>query len=128
MIPTHLTLKKGDTHHLEVVVTRENDLGVDVPVNLTGSKLWFTAKNKVSDTDVQAVIRKGTANTTLSGVDITDAPNGEALITLQPADTAIGNGTVFLHWDLQLKETDNTITTINAGRLALSDQVTLTST
>lgn len=127
MIPTHLTLKKGDTHHLEVIVTRKDENDVEVPVNLTGSKLWFTAKNKVTDLDTSAVIRKGTANTTLTGVDITDAPNGEALITLVPADTAIGNGTVFLHWDLQLKETDDTVTTINAGRLALSDQVTLTS-
>lgn len=125
--PTHLTLRKGDTHHLEVIVTREDEDGIDQPVDLAGAQMWFTAKNKTSDDDDEAIIRKGTANVSLTGIDITDAPGGEALITLQPGDTVVGTGTVFLFWDLQLKEADNTITTINGGKLALSEQITISA-
>ena len=127
MSATNFTLKKGDTHYLEVLVTRKDQNEVDQPVDLTGAKMWFTAKNRITDTDIEAVIRKGTNNASLSGVDITGAVDGEALVTLQPADTTVGKGTVFLFWDLQLEESDGTITTLNAGRLALSDQVTLSS-
>ena len=127
MSVTNFTLKKGDTHYLEVLVTRKDQDGVDQPVDLTGAGMWFTAKNKISDDDIDAVIRKGTSNVSLTGIDITGAVDGEALVTLQPNDTAVGKGTVFLVWDLQLEESDGTITTLNGGRLALSDQVTVSS-
>jgi hypothetical protein len=124
---TNLTLHKGDTHYLEVAVTREDSNGVDQPVNITDAKLWFTAKVDAKDLDEDAIIQKGTTNTTLSGIDITDAAGGEAVIKLDAADTEVGIGTQFLYWDLQMKETDNTITTLNSGRLALSDQITQAS-
>lgn len=121
-----LTLQQGDTHYLEAVITREDQNGVDQPVPLpTGTKLWWTAKTKKTDPDTAAVIRKGTTNAGLTGIDVTGTATGQCVVTLAPADTAnVGKGTVFLHWDMQLLELDGTLTTVNKGRLALTEEVT----
>lgn len=54
-------------------------------VNLTGKTLEFTAKRRSTDADADALIHKTSA--VGEGIDITDAPNGEFTVTLDPADT-----------------------------------------
>lgn len=130
MNPTNLTLKQGDTHFLEAVITRIDGDGIAQPVDLAPptTKLWFTVKKKPSDADSAAYIQKGTTSASLTGIDIENASAGEALITLDPEDTDdAGNGTQFYTWDLQLKEEDDVVTTVAGGRLALTEEVTSTS-
>lgn len=121
-----LSLKQGDTHFLDATITRKDSAGVDQPVPLpTGTKIWWTAKRKQTDDDADAVIRKGTANLSLTGIDITDENEGTCVITIDPADTTdAGKGTVFLWWDMQLRETNGVVTTVNEGRLALTEETT----
>lgn len=119
----NLKAPKGDTIVLDVTVVRD-----DVPVDLTNAEMWFTAKRKYTDLDDDAVIRLGTAGTTLTGVSITDAVNGKAVVDIPPdATDDLEAGTVTLLWDIQIEETGNVITTVASGRFALVDQVTISS-
>jgi len=68
---------RGDTGRLDVVVKQADGTAYD----LTGSTLFLTVKNALTDTDEQAVIRK----------EITehdDATEGESFFTLLEADNA----------------------------------------
>lgn len=123
----NLRATKGDSISLEADVVRVID-GVNQPVNLTGASVWFTAKRSYSDDDATAFIRKGTTNTTLDGIEVLDATGGQVVINIEPSDTSgLEAGTVMLLWDMQVLEADQTLTTVNYGRFALLDQVTLSA-
>jgi hypothetical protein len=129
-----ISARKGDTIPIEVRMTRSVP-GIDpfdepltYPVDLSGSvKIWFTAKRAHTDPDASAVIRLGTTNTGLSGVNVENPPNeGRARVTIPPASTTgLEAGTVFLIYDVQLLELDGTVTTVSNGRLALLDHITI---
>lgn len=110
-----VTATRGDTIDLEVTVTRDG-----APVDLTGADLWFTAKLKVKDADVDAVAQK----TVGSGITVTDAVNGEALITLDPADTDGLTKETTLYCDVQLVEASGRVTTVASGTLTILRDVT----
>lgn len=61
-----------------------NELGT--VVDITGAKIFFTVKNKSSDDDDHAVLKKDVTT-------LTDPQNGEAIIELTASDTAtlLGN-------------------------------------
>lgn len=107
-----LSIRSGDTPTWELTLTRDGEL-----VNLGGADIYFTAKRRVADTDVNAVFQK------IVGDGITVTGTGTADITLDAADTASLDG--LFHWDIQVSESDGTVTTVLAGRLLVKADVTL---
>lgn len=110
---------RGDTVRLPVVVTRPAGGAV---VDLSGCSLRFTAKRKRKDADADALLVK----TIGSGILISDAPAGLAVILIDPADTNAYTKQIALQCDLQLVEPDDTITTVADGTLTVTLDVTRT--
>lgn len=125
---TDIQMIKGDTTTFEVAVTRYNSTtGLDVPVNLTGSKVWFTAKRTRRDTDASAFVLLNSTINPSQIIIVAPATNGIISITLTPADTETFSDK-WLMYDVQLRESDNTITTVQSGRLELIRDSTKTRT
>lgn len=77
-----LTLRAKNTNVLDCFFISE----LGTIVNITGALIFFTVKNKTSDTDITAVLKKDISI-------LTDPTNGEAIIELTASETAtlIGN-------------------------------------
>jgi hypothetical protein len=95
-------------------------------VNLTGAKVWFTAKRAWTDADSAAVIA---LSTDLGGITITDASAGTARLTIPPAATASLTtppppSPLTLLYDIQVKEADGSITTVQQGHLLVRADIT----
>lgn len=117
---------KGDTQGFDVFVTKYNEVtGEDEIVNLTGAKAWFTAKRTSEDLDSAAIIKlDSVANP--SQVVITGV-TGKVRITLAPADT-VNSPVKWLEYDVQIKEVDGTVTTVQKGKLELTKNITRSTT
>lgn len=118
MSDLHLT--RGDSYSLSFAVT---DVGGSV-VNLTGYSLWFTAKNAYTDLDAAAVMQFEIS----SGITVTSYSGGTGTIDIAPADWATYTGTGHLVWDLQAKASDDTVTTVERGRIWVRQDTTITTT
>jgi hypothetical protein len=111
-----LELDRGDTGRYNMSFS----------VNLTGAKVWFTAKRYMTDADGAALIA---LSTTTSGITITDGPAGQASLVIPPAATAALTTPnpptpLALWYDIQVKESDGTVTTVQKGRLLITGDVT----
>ena len=109
-----ITIFKGDTEPLQFTIT--DTAGA---VNLTGQKVFFTVKKKVSDPDNYAIIRK-------SWTSHTNAVGGITSYTLQPSDTFKNPGTYF--WEIQLKGSGGAISTSSTGEFIIQPHLTYTTT
>lgn len=75
-----ITLQKGDTEFIELSLTNPDG----TPLNLAGiAQIYFTVKRRLSDPDSAAILSKSLG----SGIAITDAAAGSALIIIAGADT-----------------------------------------
>jgi len=93
------------------------------PLNITGAKFWFTAKNNYVDADERAVIRLDTA--LLGGVSIVDAARGLARVDVPPLATrALPDGIVRLVYDVQIREAGGSVSTIESGTIKIYPDVT----
>lgn len=110
---------RGDTNVYDVRVIRRN-----APVNLSGCKMWFTAKDDKDDLDVDAVIALDNQSHPLQIV-LTQPTAGRAQISLVPGDTVDLINNAF-YYDIQLLEESGIVTTIANGILHLEDDVTKT--
>jgi cyanophycinase-like exopeptidase len=99
---------RGDTIPLSIAVTREG-----TAVDLTGAALRFVAKRRLKDADVDALITK----TIGAGITVTDAAAGAAVIMIDPADTDGFLKGMTLQCEVQMVESDGTITTVAQGTL-----------
>lgn len=121
---TQRAMTRGDTFRFRVQVLRDpatKVLGIGPPVNLAGVlAAWATFKNNV------ALYDQGQLQKTLgSGVTVVDAALGIVEVTLDPLDTrGFADGPTKLVYDVQLKEADGSITTIDSGVLVVSPDVT----
>jgi hypothetical protein len=122
---TDIQMPKGDTQTFDVFVTRVNQVtGVEEIVPLAGARAWFTAKKVSTDSDANAIIAKDSV-TDPSEVVITDV-EGKVTITIIPADTVSYPGK-YLEYDVQVKEVDGTVTTVQKGRLELGKNITVST-
>jgi len=80
---TTLHITRGESGTFLLTVTNQT---TNVPIDITGAKVWFTVKNRVED--VNAIIAK--KNLAAGGVD------GQILITLPQTGLAIGQAQVFI--------------------------------
>lgn len=116
------TMYRGDTFVLDAQVKKDG-----VPVNITGWKVWFTAKRTYVEPDNVAVMRHD--SDALGGVTITDAVNGKVRVVTSPNATAgFPDGPVKLVYDLQTKDLANNIFTVETGTLTVLPDVTRATT
>lgn len=117
----NITINRGDTNTFQVTAIRANQV-----VNLTGAKMWFTVKEHIWDQDDDAVLA-------LNSVDdasqiVSSLPtSGQFQIQLTPADTDTLDRYAYLY-DVQVKEADGTVTTVQKGKLYLNKDVTRNAT
>lgn len=113
-----LDMKRGDTgvFLLQVKDTNGN------PYNITGGKVYFTAKRSPVEPDSQAVSQ---LSSPASGVLITDALSGKSTARMPATATvAFPDTPVVLGYDAQLVEADGTVTTFQEGALTVEPDFT----
>ncbi len=94
------------------------------PKDLTGSSIWFTAKNNYVDPDNQAVIALTLVPTGNGATSILDALRGLAHVTVNPLATrAQPDGIVRLVYDVQLKDAAGKLSTLESGTLKIFPDV-----
>lgn len=109
-----IIMVKGDTAVFDVPITRYNPTTDEYePVSLTGAKAWFTAKrNSYEADDTNAVIAK---NSTDDPANVAMSSNVVRVI-IDPEDTE-DYPDRWLVYDLQIKEADGTVTTVEYGSI-----------
>ena len=112
---TELSMYRGDTKSWPFTIEVNG-----VALNITGASFWFTAKNKISDADVDAVFQK----TVGDGITITSASEGKIEVKLAEGDTNTLTKRKRLHFDLQMKEASGDVSTPMAGVLVVDLDVT----
>lgn len=114
-----LSMYRGDTETFKVDIVA---VDTGLPLDLSGLDLRFTAKRKVTDADLDAVIVK----TSGAGIEL-GIPTGEALITVDPADTDDLAKTTTLLWDVQVTDVLGVVKTAATGRLRILADVSRTT-
>lgn len=111
---------RGDTAAWDFTVTEPDGTAVD----LTGaSGIRFTAKDRASDADADAVITR----TVGDGVTVTNAAGGIVRVQLEAADTSALSAPLSLVYDLQLADASGGIYTVAAGRLEIKPDISRTA-
>jgi hypothetical protein len=115
-----LVATRGDTNIYNVTVLRG-----DKTLDITGAKVWMTAKHFKTDADQNAVFQV-TSDT--GDINIYDPANGRVQINVQPFHTDSLLEDEVLYYDIQLKESTGQITTIGQGKLEVLTDVTQATT
>jgi hypothetical protein len=98
-----------------------------VPVDLTGARVWFTAKRAVADADGAAVIRLD--NQALGGVTVTSAVGGQFVVRSMPISTVNYPDTeTEMVFDVQVLDAAGRVSTAERGTLSLLADVTRATT
>ena len=110
-----LEIIRGDDTTISATITNQDDEAV----NLAGATVFFTVKRRKTDTDLEAVITKEVTSHTTPA-------SGETDIELTNEDTDIRPG-IYLY-DLQVKDNDDRIISINYGTLRIITDITRRTT
>lgn len=104
----------------------DNVFEIDLPIAIVeaSDKIWFTAKRHFSEADGSAVIRKGKNVAGLTGISVTDAPNGKFQVQVDAADTSALTDEALMY-DVKVKpQSSNKAQQIQRGVLRLRKVVT----
>lgn len=117
---TSVTIRRGDNTTLKVTVYQGT--ASTTVADLTGSKLYFTLKERENHPDSRAVISKNSEAG--GGMTIATPTNGIAEIELTSTETGgLKTGT---HWfDIQLKDSLEQVYTVLAGNIVVEADITL---
>jgi hypothetical protein len=107
---------RGDTNIYNLTVMR-----ADKEVNITGGKVWLTAKRELDDGDSEAVIA---VDSDQGDVIFTNPLKGKAQINIPPESTMNLDEDEAFHYDVQLREANGVVTTIATGKLELIPDIT----
>ena len=107
---------RGDTNIFNITVIRG-----DAVLNITGSKVWFTAKVNKEDVDSSAIIK---LDSSTPDVNIYAPVQGRVQVKIPPSATEGLDDDLALHYDVQLKEANGDITTIATGILRIEPDIT----
>lgn len=115
----NINMFRGDTQVLILTVLQDN-----IPVNISGSTIWMTAKRSVDDPDSSAVFQLVTP----TDITLTDPINGVAQIVIpasatQPL-TIEKNTTISLVYDVQIKTITDIVSTIDVGNIIIRPDIT----
>lgn len=105
-----ITVYRGDSFAVELVFTDQDGTAIDI----TGWKIFFTAKRRREDPDDAAALSITT--------DPTDPVNGRALVGRDNTFTQNLNGAYY--YDFQYKRTDGSIQTLISGSITFSPDIT----
>lgn len=108
----------GDDYDHDFVIFRAGS-----SLDLTGAKVWFTVKEKTTDSDSQAKLAYDSTDTT--EIEITDATAGKFTIHLKSDDTADLEG-VWLY-DIKTKLSTDKIIRIARGVIEFLPNITRAS-
>lgn len=119
-----LTAYRGDTFRTTATILTAAGTAFD----LTGCTVWFTVKAgaDVSADDSTALVRlywvSGGAS---SGIAVTTPTLGVAVVTLSPAQMTPLNQYGGYRYDLQVKDSNGDVTTVDSGKLIATNDITL---
>lgn len=116
---TDLQARRGDTESYDLALLD----ATGQPLNLgVITDIWFTIKRSPASTDADAIVQK----TIGDGLEVTDELGGLATVTLDAADLVglVGDTEVVLRWDVQIKDTDDRVTTVDDGGFTVVLDVT----
>lgn len=88
----------------------------NVPIDITGSKVYFTVKRRYLDTDAHALVVKETTSHS-------DPTNGKTSIVLNQVDTDQAEGSYY--YDFQIKDAANRITSTLRGVFTIVNDITI---
>ncbi len=115
-----MTIFRGDSLVYDVPQVKDRVTGV--PIDLTGGRMWFTAKKNYIDPDSLAPMRGDTVG---GEVVFTNPTNGQARVTIGPTATLLfPDGDVLLVFDVQFKSVAGIVTTVDAGTIRVRPDVT----
>lgn len=125
---TDFAIDRGETVTFDVPVVRWNPTTEQFdPVPLSGSKAWFTIKASTRDADTSALVSYNTVDDPANIIVVGNPDNGILRVSIPDTDTD-GLPQSYLPYDVQLKEADGTVTTIVKGFIAVSRDVTISTT
>jgi len=110
---------RGDTEAFDAAITVSN-----VPADITGCSLRFTAKRSLQDSDANAVFQVVTP----TEIVITNGPGGLCTINVASTDTNTETQAIRCYCDLQLVDTFGNVSTTATGTLLIKMDVTETNT
>jgi len=123
-----------ETNRITMFIRDNRDLLVTVsdddgdPKDLTGAKIWFTVKEKLTDSDANAKIQK--RNTAAGGgpteIEVTNPTGGQCEVHLVPADTEDLDPATY-HYDIQVLLADGKTYTVTRDRITFKEDVTRSS-
>lgn len=113
-----ITVFRGDTIDLDLTITTGSNSGA---ANLSGATLFFTLKERVSDSDAQAALKKQTPSG--SGITITNTGAGLATVNIPTGDSYYFKTGPY-HYGIQLKDASSNIFTITTGLFNVKADIT----
>lgn len=112
-----LRMVRGDDYEFDVFVT---DSASGDAEDLTGTELWFTAKRTYYEADGVAPITKEIGD----GITVLDAAGGQARVLIEAADTEDFTQREVLRFDVQWRDSNALLHTIQSGDLIVEMDVT----
>lgn len=111
-----LSIARGEELVVTGVATRS---GGAIDITLAGSRIWFTAKKRVSDADAAAAIKKDAATAPAAALwgGVVRSAGGVYAVTVLDTDTTPFTVTELLNWSIWLEEVDGTRTRLDHGTL-----------
>lgn len=119
MIDLDLTMVRGDTAIFTCTLLNESSEAFD----LTDCTITFTAKESISDLDVDAIIQLTSPSSGITFVGLNPLL-GQFDITVSPTDTSSLSGPVTLVCDIQLEDSLGRIFTLGKGTIEIVEDVT----
>jgi hypothetical protein len=124
---------RGDSLILNILVQQLQDPTLPagstnplVPVDLTGSTIWMTAKKELADLDASAVFQIKTPTDIVVDADPTSGrakiivPASSTTSLTFPTDVA----QIELFYDVQVKTSTGIVQTVASGKITLTEDVT----
>jgi hypothetical protein len=128
---TALEITRGDDEILSFLINDPYGVGADVddpstwpPVDLTGCSLWFYVKASSRLLDADAIIAKGPSDVVIDPDQLNNT--GQATLALVPSDTASIDSQFLdrtLKYELQLKDSDDKISTVATGEIVIRSDI-----
>lgn len=113
---------KVQATQIDGVKGETNIWDIDATIALTAGsdKIWFTAKNRKSDLDSEAVLQYGLNVAGLTGIVVTDEAQGKFRVTSPAADT--DDAARALVYDVKVKvAAASVLQTVASGTLLLAE-------
>lgn len=117
---SNFTITRGDTYVEDWTVTDNNGVALDI----TGGKLYFSVKTDYSVADGSATLALTSPST---GITIVDAATGKARLLITAAQTSAMTAGLTYVYDVQFKDVNGVVTTLDKGKITVEPDVTQTT-